>query len=316
MKANIHSLIFFAILWHSIALSGAINDLGMGAYPLSMGEAFTAIPGEINGIYYNPASLGFLKGFQAGDSFVLLYPGLENDHIYYNTLNAALYEDHIGGFGLAWTALVSDLYQENTFYLSYGSFPFSVGPGKLSLGITPKLFSRSFGHNDYTQADSFFKQFGYDIRGFTFDAGFQYMLPSKITVGLSAANLVSSGLELSDNASPAGPVFRAGASWHISDPLTIKSKWLSSLIIASDIVYSQDIFQSLTGCDIEVYKVADITLGFDIGNNDYRRFTAGAGYQLKIDKVCLRINYGFILGLNEVSAGTYGNHLISLKLEM
>lgn len=46
----------------NIGTSGAdFLELGIGARPLSMGEAFTAEINDINSIYYNPAGLGSLK---------------------------------------------------------------------------------------------------------------------------------------------------------------------------------------------------------------------------------------------------------------
>ncbi len=309
-------LIVSVLIWQASAFSGTFNNLGMGAYALSMGEAFVAVPGDVNGIYYNPASLSFMSGLQAANSFALLYPGMENDHLYYNNLNAALFNKRIGGMGVAWTALISDLYQENVFYFSYGCHPVKIGNGELAFGVTPKIFTKTFGHNDYTAADPFFTRNGYAVRAFTFDAGCQYRMTARnLTLGLSAANVINSGFELTGGASSL-PEFRVGASKQFDDPIESMINVINSIFVASDFAFDQNSFSFQTGLKIKIYRVADFMLGFDAGNSDYRRITAGGGYLVKIDKIRFNINYGFMMGLNEISSGTYGNHLISLRMEI
>lgn len=42
---------------------GALFSIGMGARPLGMGGAFVGLADDENALFYNPAGLGFLKGF-------------------------------------------------------------------------------------------------------------------------------------------------------------------------------------------------------------------------------------------------------------
>ncbi len=315
-KIFYYSVFISVYLWLFLSmLSGAFNELGMGAYPVSMGEAFVSIPGDINGIYYNPASLGYMKGVQVSDSFQLLYPGLENDKIYYNNFSLGMNVHPVGSLGLAWTSLFSQLYNENALYLSYSIKAINLGFGRFTMGVTPKILSKSYAHNEYTETDSFFQQYGFGKKGFGLDAGLLYEISSLWHIGLSVANIITPDLELSTGSS-VKRLFRIGGSWNPEYPFTIKSKFISQLRISTDFVVSEDIFKVLIGTDIEIYRFINFMLGFNIGNNDYRRFTTGLGYLLKLNKMGIRINYGFIFGLNEVSAGTYGNHIVSLRLEI
>ena len=46
----------------NVGTSGAdFLEIGVGSRPLGMGEAFTAMVGDINSLYYNPAGLGTLR---------------------------------------------------------------------------------------------------------------------------------------------------------------------------------------------------------------------------------------------------------------
>ncbi len=308
-------IIIWLIVLLPVIVSGAFNELGMGGYPLSLGEAFVSIPGNGNSIYYNPAGLGYLKNIEFGDSFQLLYPGLENDNIYYNSLYFTYYREKIGGFGIAWKGLFSNLYNENTIYLAYGSKIINTKFGDISMGITPKLLLKSHAENEYTRVDNFFNKYGYSKKAFALDIGLLCKVSSDIFIGASAANLNSPDIGLSTKTSiPC--LFRLGGSWRKAYPFTIKSKWISNLLISSDIVISKDLFKFLIGSDMEIYNLMSFILGFNIGNNDYKKLTSGLQYKVKIKKILLKINYAFIFGLNEVSKGTYGNHIISLRFEI
>ncbi len=46
--------------------SAQFLKLGIGARPLAMGEAFTAVSDDVNAVYWNPAGLGQIQGREAG----------------------------------------------------------------------------------------------------------------------------------------------------------------------------------------------------------------------------------------------------------
>lgn len=68
MKRNIIS-IFILLLTTTIALAkenttATFLKIGVGAIPVSMGEAFSAVANDVNAISYNPAGLAQIKGQQ------------------------------------------------------------------------------------------------------------------------------------------------------------------------------------------------------------------------------------------------------------
>ena len=78
LRERLNSLFLALSLW-PLALSpvfAAFENIGAGARPIAMGNAFSAVADDANTIYYNPAGLGRLKHPQLTAGYGRLYLGL------------------------------------------------------------------------------------------------------------------------------------------------------------------------------------------------------------------------------------------------
>lgn len=83
--------------------AAAFLKIGAGARPAAMGEAQTAVSDDVNAIFYNPAGLAAVKGFE----FTAQY-GAHFQSIVYNVLGAAYPVENVGTFGLGVINLAVD----------------------------------------------------------------------------------------------------------------------------------------------------------------------------------------------------------------
>ena len=60
-------------------LQADFEDLGVGARPLGMGDAFVGLADQAETIYYNPAGLGWLHRSQISADYSRLHTGLDDD---------------------------------------------------------------------------------------------------------------------------------------------------------------------------------------------------------------------------------------------
>lgn len=116
-KKNVLPLLILILLLPSIAISeapgnatGAFLDLGIGARPLSMGQAFCALAEDGNAFYYNPAGLINTK-----DAYVdLSYQKLALDRFLGNfSTGVNLYDDAAVALSVTHSQ-VMDIYRRDT----------------------------------------------------------------------------------------------------------------------------------------------------------------------------------------------------------
>ena len=174
------------------------SDIGIGAKPTGMGKAFTAVSGDINNIFINPAGLSLLQSVEVTS----MYTNLLGD-INYSLLGAS-YPTVAGTFGVGYVGvqtgdvIVTDLdtsgrpvpsgsmigYSNNLVILSYGNK--LAGWGKLwkafndmSVGLNVKLFSETFRGTG-----------GQSALGTDLDLGITYMPRPYLTFGVLGKNIL------------------------------------------------------------------------------------------------------------------------------
>jgi len=285
------------------------EDLGVGARPIGMGNAYTALADDVNAIYYNPAGLAQLDESQFTSGYGKLYWGLDDgSNLGSGFVGYAHPLYHWGTLGAGWVNFgLQGLYRENSFILSYGN---SLNR-RLLAGLNLKLLSKKYGKDRYTEnalidggpgvtgeRDPVFSE-GYSKTGFSSDLGLLYKFNREYSVGLSLIDINQPHMDLKDNKSKV--------------PIGVKSGFLYNsdfLTFAFDTTFRNG--------DINVYSGAEkwfsnrtfgVRAGLGVGSRRFSNLALGASYA----KYLFQFDYAFIYPLSGIR-DTYGSHRISLTL--
>jgi len=191
-------LLLSSISYSNIKATVDPTDIGIGARPTGMGKAFTAVAGDVNNIFVNPAGLYSLKAVE----LTSMYTNLLGD-INYSLLGVS-YPTSAGTFGIGYVGIqtgdviVTGLdssgrpvdigsrigYANNVLILSYGNTlerwarlwrPLN----DMTMGLNVKLFSESFRGTG-----------GQSAIGTDLDLGFTYKPRPYLTFGLLGKNFL------------------------------------------------------------------------------------------------------------------------------
>jgi hypothetical protein len=278
-------------------IKAEFNDLGCGARPLSMGNAFVALADDINAMYYNPAGIVRLKQNEFASSYGRLYIGLDDDsNLGWGSVGYAQPLGIIGTIGLGYFnfALLNN-YVENTIQFTYGKWV----TRRMAAGINIKLLKQKIFQDDYTRIDPVFNYGSKDsVQGVGVDAGYLFNISRHISFGAAIFNINQPDMGFLNESKL---------------PVTIKSG-----LAYRDDKLSTDLDFSYKAGQIKVYAGGErwffkrslaIRTGLAAGTNEFRNFTAGFGYNFS----SLQFDYAFlfpIFGINEI----YGSHRISMIL--
>lgn len=204
-------LLLFLITHHTSHItrcySGAFDRISIGARPIGMGGAFTAVCDDGNAAYWNPAGLGKIKTTQLNATHQDLFGlGLINyDFVGY--IRPRIGKGTVG-FGLIKFGTTSDVefidYSENTYIFSYG-VPL---PAKLFAGANLKYY--------YVNYDE--KATGYGV-----DVGImrEYM-GGRLTVAGVCQDINRPVIRWGTGAKDNLPInLRLGAAYKPAEPLTV-----------------------------------------------------------------------------------------------
>lgn len=285
------------------------EDLGVGARPIGMGNAYTALADDVNAIYYNPAGLAQLDECQFTSGYGKLYWGLDDgSNLGSGFIGYAHPLYHWGTLGAGWLNLgLRGLYGENSFIFSYGNRV----KKRLLAGLNLKLLCKKYGKTTYTEnalidggpgvsgeRDPVFSQ-GYSKTGFSTDLGFLYKFNREYSLGLALTDINQPHMDLKDNKSRV--------------PIGVKSGFLYNsdfLTFAFDTTFR--------GGDINVYSGAEkwfsnrtfgVRAGLGVGSRRFSNLALGASYA----KYLFQFDYAFLYPLSGIR-DTYGSHRISLTL--
>jgi len=178
-------VLFLALAFACVpSVEAAFLNADLGARPVGMGGAFSAIADDSNAALYNPAGIVQVQWNELSATYANLFSGLDlhsgNDTVQLNQGFLAYTSrpiPRIGSFELSWSNFnASHLYREDTVALTYarnlGDF-FPVLDNALALGVNLKYLHRSVTQDAFTASDPVFAG-GNSAHGQTVDAGVLY----------------------------------------------------------------------------------------------------------------------------------------------
>jgi len=285
------------------------EDLGVGARPMGMGNAYTALADDVNAIYYNPAGLAQLDESQFTSGYGKLYWGLDDgSNLGSGFVGYAHPLYHWGTLGAGWLNLgLQGLYQENSFVFSYGN----ILKKRLLAGFNLKLLYKKYGKTPYTEnalidggpgvsgeRDPVFSK-GYSKTGFSSDLGLLYRFNREYSLGLALTDINQPHMDLKDTKSRVPIGVRSGFLYN-SDFLTF----------AFDTTFRNGDVNVYSGVEKWFLKrTFGARAGLGVGSRSFSNLALGASYA----KYLFQLDYAFIYPLSGIR-DTYGSHRISLTL--
>ncbi|MBN2416417.1 hypothetical protein JXO52_11275 [bacterium] len=121
-------------------IPAAFADIGYGARAMGMGGAHVALASDAYGLFWNPAGLAYVRGWQVGTMYARQF-----NIIPYGLVSGAKVFGDRYGTGLGFLSSGDDAWRESTFLVS-GAMKFAPNSG-FSFGMTVKIRTVSFGGN-------------------------------------------------------------------------------------------------------------------------------------------------------------------------
>lgn len=196
MKKKILGLIF---IFFNLVHAGGFDNLGVHSRVIGIGGVYYGIGDAPYTVFYNPAGLAHLKRIEINSTYTNLFPGLEDESIYYLTASGVLPFEPIGSFGAGATFLKTEHWQENTLILSYARSIIST----LGVGGSVKLLRWSAAAAPGESPLSFF--------GWSFDAGAFYTIESifdqgEIRIGAAVQDITQPSIAKNGSKDAALPI--------------------------------------------------------------------------------------------------------------
>lgn len=315
----IKKLLFFTIITVVIfSRNGwtAFNEIGAGARPIGMGDAFVAIADDGNAINYNVGGLGRMDNIYIGLTKAIQFAGLVN----YNQIGLVLPLGRIGTLGASFGLLSegSDIYREEEWILSYGR-SFSM----FSTGISLKFFGTKFNENiESVKNNPYFAKTS--TSALSIDWGLLVQPVKGLSAGFFADNLLPADVSISEEEEDEvlkniglGLAYKLEAIASAAQQKSMR-ELLSRTQCAMEIDLRNRKPELHAGAEIGVHESFTIRGGYttkssvnsQIGDNSTVSF--GASLTLSVQSVSLRLDYAFQMLMGELQDGT--SHRISTNL--
>lgn len=306
LRVNELAFITIVLLAAGTTAQAYFRDIGVGARPLGMGGAYVAAADDGNAVLWNAAGLAQLSRQEITVMFAALYAGLgarlyneETDQLGYHFVSY-VHPSEWGSFALSWSTFQSRFYNEGTFCLSYGKRLKDY----LYTGLNLKRPGWSIEENEYTRLDRDISDHGASRKGFTFDLSTLYKATDKLSIGLSAENLLPTdvGLNTEENI----PInLRGGVAYRTDNPMDLNIKLLSLL----DVTY-----RAGDGADIRMGMESWFLNGSVGARAGWNLTSATLGFSYRMIRRWLetQIDYAFVYPIS--IRETYGSHRTSISV--
>ena len=262
-----------------IKTSVDITDVGMGARPIALGGAYTALADDASAIFTNPAGLGLQKDY----SFVSMSTQLLTCVDY--KLAGFAYPTKYGTFGIGYVGVSSPagnhIYtsggitiEGGPIYYSNSMILLSYGCGlnrQLSLGTNLKILAQGFS-GDIDGAPS--------ASGTELDLGAMYKLNNSLTFGATLQNIYGMLTDGSINWSTGEKeklptLLKLGCSYRALDNVLLNLDSTSALGTERNLVFNG-------GAEWQVVDALALRAGFDQKNESVSDGTAGVSTRLAL----------------------------------
>jgi hypothetical protein len=258
--------------------SGHLLTQTAGARPLGMGDAYSCVNDDIDGVYYNPATLGFMKNTQLSGTQMKSF-----SDVTYASFGFGL-PTRIGVFGI--TGMTLDAGEMDVYYIDGTQTQFKAQVDKLyglSYGTRLGKYG-SFGVTVKSLESVLIEKYKGAVS--VADAGLLFKLSEsdEFRVGVSAQNFGAAGIKYLDDTEPIPTIVRGGFMWRLSGSGNRGN-------ITFDIVQPRDeSVKQQVGVEYYLFGVLAIRAGFKLGY-DSPNVTAGFGIDTK--HFCL--DYGTVM---------------------
>lgn len=222
--------------------------LGGGARPLAMGNAFSALPGDVSSIFYNPANLSQLNSPELLTMYNQYLAGTVQQTA------AFAYPTKYGTIGIGYSSFGSGDIQG--YDLNGGvTSPFNTASSGLNISFA-RTIDQSFSLGGGLRAISERLEAS-SASALALDAGLLYKVNPNFNLGLSVTNL-GSGLKFINDTTPLPTAYRVGAGY--SSPL-----FGEAIKVASDLVFYPDITKLNLGAEYLIKNILAVRAGSDGG---------------------------------------------------
>jgi len=301
---KIIALSLFAIYYLPFTLYAAFEDIGAGARPVSMANAFTAVADDVHSVYYNPSGLAGVKNMQFTSAYGKLFASLSDGSDLGDTNFAFVYPFKKGTLGVGIKSFsLNGWYDENQLSIAYGR-----QLGKFSAGLALKSMSLKYhpetGYVENARDDTggstgnrdplFVKGMSKDA--FSLDIGI-IKKTEKYSFAFVAQNVLEPDLGIKDSCKipmryKLGSVYKG--EYHF---------------VSLDFVKEGEHQDFRFGVEFTPLSVLSIRGGLEFGDK-LSNFSAGFGYRMNI----FSFDYAFTLPLSGIEE-TLGTHWIGVTVK-
>jgi|GEM_PF-1631815 len=290
MMKRILSVSFALLLTAGIARA-SFEEIGTGPRAAAMGGAYVAQGDDVNGMFYNPASLAGVNRPELFASYEKMFVGLTDGSSIGSQVLGFGYPFSKSVIGVGRISLSLDsLYTESTNMLAYAR---PIGQNK-RIGFAVRMLGITYGSDEYTKENPTLSSAA-GASGMGFDFG-MISVGKRMNWGVAIINANQPSVAIK-YPNPVDRIIHLGVS--------LKRRlvtWNNSFL------YMTSGMRLKTGMEYRPEKSPyALRAGFNMGSNSYRNLTMGAGYNTG----SFRIDYAFELPLSGIS-GTMGNHQFGL----
>ena len=291
LKVAICAIGLITCAYTSSAL-GAFRDIGVGARPLGLGEAFVALADDGSAANYNAAGLGFIDETYLNATLAQRFRGLIN----YQYFSGVLPLGGAGTLGASVGILSEDseIYTERTLQFSYGK-AFSE---KFALGVNLKSFGIDYGVSEGFVRDLFAEN-GTSSSAISADLGVIVKPSAGLSIGLSAENLAPADVSVFDSTDadnvPAG--LRIGLAYKLagiaeSTQQESLRKVLRSGLGLVDVGIRNGESHVRAGAEVWINRSVAVRAGYGVKNGVNSATTLAVGGSVKIATI-IQLDYAF-----------------------
>jgi len=280
------------MLFLAAAANAAFFDMGQGARPVGMGEAFVAVADDANALYYNVAGLTQIKMVSTTATYTGYFEGLGDSFI-----GVAVPMFKFGAVGVSWLNMSNgSLYSENTIKVGY-----AYNLNKLiTAGAAVKYMTKSYGTDATAALNPLFAKTS--AAAFGLDLGVMVKISEEMYVGGQIENLNAPDISLA-SADVVPMVIRVGARYKV----------MKGLLSAVEVDYRDPDIKFKAGGEywldskfMEALSIVNSEIGFragfGYGTNSFANGNLGFSFYVPAKYVDVRFDYSFTIPMGYVDA--------------